>query len=90
MNDAADCSALVLSHRRKVRAAADALAEVRSLLLTVVAEEVDSVPALVRAVRGTDPSSDDVLRDALRLTTTAERLITEARAILSECGPLAA
>ncbi len=90
MNDSADCSALVLSHRRKVREAADALAEVRLLLLTAVADEVDSSHAVQRESLQAGRHSDVLLRDALRLTATAERLMTEARAILGECGPVAA
>ncbi len=90
MNDSADCSALVLSHRRKVLEAADTLAEVRALLLTAITDEVDSARAVQREAAQAARHTDRLLHDAQRLTGTAERLVVEARAILSECGPAAA
>jgi hypothetical protein len=92
MNELADCSGLVLTHQRKVVAAADVLGEVRARLLAAAAEAMASqstTSALCAQSSQARRRSDALLRDALRLTAAAERLITDARAILSECEPAA-
>jgi hypothetical protein len=90
MNDSADCSALVLSQKRKVLEAAEALTEARTLLLAAARQEVDSSHAVQREALQASRHADVVLRDAQRLAASAQRLVTEARAILGECGPLPA
>jgi hypothetical protein len=67
------------------------LSEVRARLLAAAAEatgsESEAASALCAESSQARRRSDALLRDALRLTAAAERLVIDARAILSECDP---